>query len=223
MIRKSKGLAALLVLGLGLAMPAHARLIVVEPDDFAAGQNLSGISPHVSLSNGYSTADPSFAEPVYAVSSPFAPTGSLVFGANPSGSGGFAFVRESQAPGNNAAWGFAMSFSQPVTNISLFALNFGYPPGLALEGWALDGSGTIIDSFIYTPALGLGSSFNFALPSAGVKTLIIGGEDGIGALQFDRLAFEVPEPGPLALLALGVVVLCVFVRRRRPAAQLATA
>jgi hypothetical protein len=219
----SKVLAALLVLGSGLAMPAHARLIVVEPDNFAVGQNLSGISPHVALSHGYSTADPSFADPVYAISSPFAPTGSLVFGSGPSGPGGFAFVRESQAPGNNAAWGFAMSFSQPVTNISLFALNFGYPPGLALEGWALDASGAIIDSFIYTPALGLGSSFNFALPSAGVKTLVIGGEDGIGALLFDRLAFEVPEPGPLALLALGVVVLGVFVRRRRPAAQLTAA
>jgi hypothetical protein len=216
------GLGALVVLGFAICSPAHAGLVTIDADDYAAGTNVSNLSPYVKLSNGFSTADPSFGDPVFSATSPFAPTGSRVFATGPSG-GGFAFLPESQrvgGVGDTIAWGLALAFDDPVSNITLSALNFGYGPGLSVQGWVVDAAGNVT-SIVNTAAIGLGGSLAFNVAGGGISTLIIGGEDSIAALQFDSLSFQVPEPGTLGLLLAGAAAVGLFSRRRRAASAAA--
>ena len=123
-----------------LAPLANAILITIEPDDYAAGTNLTNISPYVTLnvvSPGFPGSDVGsiFADDNGALGDPdyVAPTGNLTFGNH-------AFFVFGEGPDYG---GFKMTFNQAVSNVSLLANNE-YPPGLSAICAAYDYDGNII-------------------------------------------------------------------------------
>ena len=123
-----------------LAPLANAILITIEPDDYAAGTNLTNISPYVTLnvvSPGFPGSDVGsiFADDNGALGDPdyVAPTGNLTFGNH-------AFFVFGEGPDYG---GFKMTFNQAVSNVSLLANNE-YPPGLSAIWAAFDYDGNII-------------------------------------------------------------------------------
>lgn len=197
---------------------ASATVIVLEPDHFPVGTDLSNASPYVtlqSLDGGYGSG------PVYATlsTSEFdAPTGELVFGNFP---GGWA-----DCEGHlDCAQGFGMIFHQPIDWVSLKAINtgYGFPGefGLSATWLAFDANGDYLTdgySFGASPD-NLGIPFSLDLAIQDMTSLVVGGSTQINALQFDELSFglspvDVPEPTTLALLGLGLVGLA-FARRRQ--------
>jgi hypothetical protein len=193
-----------------------ASIITVEPDDFAEGADLSNVSPYVSLQslNG-NLAEPG---PVYATGSNpryRSPTGELVFGTFQS-----TFTCET---GFECSIGFGATFHQPVSWVSLLYQNIfgeesGTPYNLSLDWFAFDFSGEHIASGKGSQIIGSpGQVFSLNLAIPNMKSLVVGGHDGISVMEIDRLSFAVgvPEPTPLGLLGLGLGAI-IFSRNQKP-------
>lgn len=209
-----------------LPAAASASIIVLEPDDYLEGTDLSNVSPYVTLES----KDGGFGSwPVYATKSDSdfaAPTGELVFGNFP---GGWVDCVDHF----DCAQGFGMTFHQPVDWVSLQAINTGYGIpgefGLSAVWFAFDANGDYL-----TQGHGFGEDFDnlgkpFSLDVAipGMQSLVFGGDSSISALQFDQLSFsmpavDVPEPATLGLFGLGLAGLAFSRRRQQKSASNST-
>lgn len=198
-----KGFAELFVSIFFLALApliANATAITIEPDDYALGADLSYASPYVTLQSVYGGSGPIQAtQPQWD----FASTGSLNFGSH-------AFINLGGDGGIDDYEGFGMFFNQEVSHVSLLGLNWGYSPGLGAEWTAFDQAGNSI-AYGATAGSSIGETFLVDIQLDGIWSIIIGGGDGIGAVEFDHLTFDidtpqssVPEPGSLGLLAMGM-------------------
>lgn len=186
---------------------AAATIIEIEPDDYAEGTELTNISPYVTLqhASGMLAWPPT---PIYAtnISHRFsAPTGELGFGRFAGG----PVDCEDQV---ECYTGFSMTFHQPVNWVSLDAINFGYPPGIGTVWQAFDETGALITEGI--AGNGFGEPYQFTVAVPGMRTLIAGGEHTTGALEYDYLRFELPEPTLLPLFGFSLAGL-YFIRRRK--------
>lgn len=186
----------------------YAMPITVEPDGFSAGTDLTHVSPYVTINSNVCDfeAGNAAASPVYAMQAvpPYlAPTGHLSFG-------NFAFDHCGNDGGPLEWAGFALNFNQAVNHVAIGTLNFGYSFSFAVEWMAFDKKGSTLGSGL-VPA-NLGEPFALNIPVKDVWAVVAGGVDGIGAIEFDHLTFDiddastVPEPGALSLMLLGVVV-----------------
>ncbi len=191
------------------AVAGAVTTVIIEPDDYSLGTNLSTVSPYVTL--GYQSGDNQTLQIVTStvptndsgVQYP-APTGDHVFG--PIGGGGFAGggCSGSLDTNNWGCQGFVMSFNQSVSHVSLQALNWGYPPGLGVIWYAWDGSGDQIGGGQIWPVNNLGIPFLADIQLDGIRTFMLGGSAGTAAVSFDHLTFDiatVPAPGSAWLFA----------------------
>jgi hypothetical protein len=188
---------------------ASAILITVEPDDYAAGTNLTNVSPYVTLESVtpafpgsnvgaiYADENGALGDPDYV-----APTGDLTFGNH-----GFFVYGEEPDLG-----GFSMTFHQAVSNVSLLANNE-YPPGLLAIWAAFDYEGNIIGEGASGEGVALGETFAVNINLDNVWRVVVGGDASTAAINFDHLTFEVddlvsvPGPAPLTLLLTALTVL----------------
>ena len=197
-------LAALLI----NSMAAHATIVTIEPDDYAVGTNLSNVSSYVTLLGRYE-GPPS---PVVARENVFlsdfgitAPTGAVSFGA-------YSMQWACNWDRIECVWGLSMFFNQPVESVSLLAVNV-YAPSLWALWSAFDAQGSLISNGSVPNTPGVPFRINVSVPN--MAALVVGGDDGISAIDFDHLQIRmVPEPATLALFGLGLAGLGSIGRRR---------
>ncbi|MGO1461777.1 MAG: PEP-CTERM sorting domain-containing protein [Marinobacter sp.] len=210
-------LSAMILASLFTPSTTMATIITVEPDDFAEGTDLSNVSPYVSLQSLGGTGYES--QPVYSTrSNPRyrAPTGELVFGTF-----GSTFGFDCGDGYFECAFGFGMTFHQPVSWVSLLYQNifdgdtearyYNHP----LDWFAYDSSGEqIAKGRQISGSPGQVFSLNLAIPN--MKHLVVGANDGVNLMETDRLSFavDVPEPTPAALLAIGLGAMLVARKRK---------
>lgn len=214
---------------------ANAYAIMIEPDHYAEGTNLSTIAPYVTLQShsGFGDRYPVYAtKPRRDFDTPTgelydAPTGELSFG---NFSGSYVQCGDYRI---ECVEGFGMTFHQPVDWVSLKAINdiYGYSPeeagndigiGLPAQWYAFDVNGDQLASGLESGVEGdnRGVVFEMYWDIPGMTSLVVGGFDSISAFQFDDLRFKltqatVPEPGTLGLFGMGVAGLVAFRRRQR--------
>lgn len=197
------------LIGMCLSCTANAALITLDPDDFAAGTDLSGVSPYVALTNGSHEAVHSG---LFSCGSFAAATGSMVFGLSGAAScHGWASQVNGPFPTGVGGHGFVASFADAVSNISLQALNHGYAGAFAVEYTAYDENFQVIMHGIVDATLG--EWITIELNASNIRYFDVGGIDGIGALSLDQLSFEIPVPGTLTLMLLGLAG-CLLGHRR---------
>jgi hypothetical protein len=210
-----KLLAAALLLT--AAAPLTAKTIVIEPDDFIGQGPIT--SPYALIANRQSTG---VYTPVYATTDTNgapAPTGQAIFDALSTAAQG--------EPGE--WWGFSIRFLVPVTQFQIGAVNTLIPWGHDLEAWCFSAaevrSGCGVDHHSGDGTYGVPYFTRvWSRGGAPIYEVLIGGEDSIGGMRFDRISFEVPddvevpEPAPLASFASALAVLA-FLRRRKGQAR----
>lgn len=225
-----------LILSTGLILlliPGLVTAIMIEPDDFALGTDISNISPFVTLSTVAGA-------PVFA--STINKPGTLAAGGNDTGPLGDAVF--SRGPDRNSEWffspslghiddGLVLDFNQPVESFSLLIAElFGdadccvSDPTL-VKIFGLDGAlikrqaadteeflgGYLGDADDPTEAF---PYWKFEFSGDLIGKVIIGGDSE--PTSIDRLDFQianVPEPGTLLLTALGLIGIG-FIRRKKP-------
>jgi hypothetical protein len=203
-----KSLVALALLA--LAVPAHAKLVTIEPDDFIGKGAI--LSPYVVIRS----IDQGIYSAVTATTSLDgfdAPTGKAVFRS--------ASVAE-QIDGR-PFHGFSVEFLVPVRRFEIGVVNTTYEPSNGLD--CILWNSTI--EFHYCDARNAqGGFFNavYGVPgfavitdTARISQVLLGGGDMIGGMRFDRLSFEVPEPTTFALFAAGLLGLLALPKKRSPA------
>lgn len=192
---------------ISLSTPAIAETITLEPDDYALGTDVSGISPYVSLS----TID---GNPVYASTihrdttlavqgNDTGPLGNAVFSSRPNENSEFLLDLYVQQPLSGA--GLSITFNQPVASFSLLLAELFIDAGpcyfdpFDMEIYAPDGT------LIETISMSIGGSnadgslgdcdsmpdawpyFTFTYSAATVGKVVLGGDSE--PLSIDRLEF----------------------------------
>ncbi len=178
---------------------AHAGIMVVEPDDFADGQDISNpmLGVALQLESGL---------PVYAYDTlepDYASTGTKVFGYD----AGF---------GVEPYWDDANVFRATFSALSKYvAIDVVNNDGQGSDNAFMEvfGSGglltTIYSSTIDFPGF---QTLSFRSESAEISYIRMSSSDG-SDFNLDRLQFEVPEPSTLALMGIGA--LGFSVRRKK--------
>ena len=197
-----------------LSSLTHAFIVTIEPDDYAAGTDLSNVSPYVTLSSRYySSATGGAVDTTITAEAPnpghLAPTGDLSFGYH----GLHTFPGSIGDPAQLG--GFALTFHQETSQLTLLANNSMYP-GLSARWEAYDRNGNAIGGGSIHGGES-GEAFLIDIQLDDLWAVIVGGEESISAINFDRLSFSVvPEPGTWMLLVPGLLALAL--RRQSPAA-----
>jgi PEP-CTERM motif len=177
---------------------ANAAFISIEPDDFAVGQQIT--SDHAIVS----TLAAGVRNPVYASLPPpagmSAPTGTSMFASDPDG----AILNWAAADRNGPLFGLLFEFLVPVHEVSVYALNLAFPPGLGIQCFAYGAAPDIGCAADHVMALGESHLYTLRFDQ-GIDRLLLGGGHGTSAIGFDRLeARVVPEPSALALMCIGL-------------------
>ena len=134
-----------------------------------------------------------------------APTGAVSFGAY---SMDFACNEERI----ECVRGLSMFFNQPVESVSLLAVNV-YAPSLWAMWAAFDSHGSLISNGSVPNTPGVPFRIDVSVPN--MAALVVGGNDGIAAIDFDHLQIRmVPEPATLVLFGLGLAGLGTIGRRK---------
>ena len=236
-----KLVAALAVLG--ISHSASAILIIMEPDDFANGTDVSlaWAGSGITMSSYFnSESNPPTLTRGWCIRNrrTRAVTGVRSFGSTPT-SGSFFNVNDSQACMSGAVacppLGLAQTFlvlrvdfARPVDFVEVYG-GFGIDPiGL----YAMNSANEIIATCFgfYTPGcfttLGSNSEWTFGSSSItrasrDITSVIIGGS--IGNSGVDTIRANVPEPGTFALFGAGLLLALGFRRTRRSQAACADA
>ncbi len=227
-----KGLAALVsgVLALGtLTFSADATVITIEPDDYAAGTNLSTISPYAQITT-------TGGEAVYSASvhsrweraAMDAPTQLL---------GDRVFSRRADFNSEWYYWdgepdqldGFEINFSQAISSFSLLFAELFWDGGCCFNDpikiFMFDGDNQLIDALWvdeYATPVYLDDVlfefpyYQFSYHNSDVRRVVVGGESE--PTTIDRLSFELLQEVPVApslLLGIGLIGLPLLRRYRQ--------
>ena len=220
---------AFLLLGIIFSAPqAFAISVVIDPDDFAAGTNLSTINPHVRLAttsggNVYA-ADMS---PTAANGNDTQGLGSKIFAYD--GANEWYYMPEWK---NANTTGMEITFTTKVTYFSLLLAELFWDAGPGSDpfrAWVYDEHGNFLTNLNYTESsrvdLGLidpddadhghwyYAKLEYFGPSIG--KVIVGGDSEPTTL--DRLEFyrvDVPEPSSLILALIGIFGLFLSTKRK---------
>lgn len=201
----------IVLFSVALVYQIAAQAVTIEPDDYAAGTDLTHISPHVTITTTFGSA-------VYAATiekSGIAPAAGNATG--PFGDRVFSL-----APNNNTEWywgldpdfeeGLVLEFARPVTSFSILVGELYTYAGCCSSDPAVaylyDDLDNLVDWFYLdgTPSGHLGdpldptNAFSWWEDThlvAGVRKIILGGESE--PTTFDRLSFTMaPVPVPAA-------------------------
>ncbi len=221
---------------LGISHSASATLIIMEPDDFANGTDVSqawsGSGITLSSINNSDLVSPRALAVggVYAINELRAVTGVMAFGSTPT-SGSFHDVNESRACFTGAVVCPPLGLSDPflvlrvdfarpvdfvevyggfsIDPIGLFALN----SANELVGACFGYYGTGCFSVLGTSSGWTFGSSSITSSSRNITSVIIGGS--IGNSGVDTIRANVPEPGTFTIFALGLLLAFGFRRQRR--------
>ena len=230
------------VLVLLCALPARADIITIEPDDFAAGTDLTHVGPGVTLSRATatrSTGTPIAFSPVYSVLDPtcaFQPcsatTGDQLFGAF----GGSQHFSRCFDQVHGTAYPMPESGNQCANEAAHSVLMLEFDSGADfVEIGATWGSDFLVmfaydelfNPILSTGVSGPGGSTTSYTPgdpyrrtiqsitsTTPMRYVLLGSTEG--GINLDRLRYEaVPEPTMLTLLGVGLSFLGARVRRAR--------
>lgn len=206
------GVAASIVLALSsILIPsvAGASIINIDPGKYSDGDDLSGVSPFVSLN----WLDGSYGSgPTRVQTSSF--SGGKVFGT-------FELGWTDCVDRYECAMGFGMAFRESPHWVSLSVrfTNIVLSDSSSSIGWlAFDASGDLLDfDFINTYGNKPGQYYALNIAVPGMRSLVVGGGDYPSAGDFERLSFAVgvPEPSTLVLSGMGLAGMVLLRRRRR--------
>jgi hypothetical protein len=196
-------LACILVCG-----AARAETIVIDPDLYSVGTDLSHLFPVVTLINGYG-------DPVDAALSPAAALDPNVFGVGSQNK--FGYFVGPPGPNSpplipNASFSFLALFNQPVESAT-FRL-FETAGGIGTQYSIYDSSGHIMSSGHVGPLAGV--AYDATLDLTGAAGIAIGGEDSIANTSIDLITIQtLPTPLPDSGVLFGSGLLLAFFLGRK--------
>jgi hypothetical protein len=197
---------ALCTAALLFASQSMAAMIVIEPDDFAPGQQIT--SEFATISRYYA----GHPQPVYAVPAAdlgfTAPTGTLTFGTS--------VMTYWDAPDHPQS-GLFFEFNEPVSSVRVWGMNITHNLEYSLEcRLYLVGAGerSWCDGASETTTKGVAHFYDLSLGGLAFDRIALGGYSALPFI-FDRLeATPIPEPSTTGLFGLGTLALLLGRRRR---------
>lgn len=210
-----------------IAAPALSSPIVIEPDDYAVGTNLSSISPLVTLTttggDAVYSADINSRWEAAAEGYPTGPLGQKVFSRDPTENDEWYYWRDS---GYEETMGLQIEFHQAVSSFSLLFAELFSDAGCCFSDpiyvYVFDTDGALqaaLNGEVFAGYLGKTRAwddeevdawpyFDFHYSGSNIGRVIVGGESE--PTSIDRLTFTlqettpVPEPAAYAILALSL-------------------
>ena len=191
---------------------ARAGTIVLDPDQFAVGTDLSHVFPGVTLTDG-------FGEPVIAAVSPAPALDPNVFGVGSANKFGL-FVGPpdpNSLPLNpSPEFSFVAQFSQPIESAT-FRL-FETVGGFGTQYITYNSSGNIMSVGHFGPLAGM--PYDGTVDLNGAVAIAIGGEDSVVNTSIDRITIQtLPTPLPSGGVLFGSGLMAAFLLGRRRSAR----